>query len=101
MIMAALVVAAIFLILFGGEKEQGKEVVLYCDRMEIGRYSLFMDNRITVPLDNGYNTVVIEHGMVYVEEADCDNQICVETAPVKNAGETIVCLPHRFYLSIE
>ncbi|MBR4768541.1 MAG: NusG domain II-containing protein [Lachnospiraceae bacterium] len=48
----------------------------------------------------GTNTVVITDGSVSVTEADCRDHICIKRGPVKNVGETIVCLPHKLVLTI-
>lgn len=48
----------------------------------------------------GYNMVKIENGKVNVYEADCSNQVCVNTDTITKSGETIVCLPHRVVVEI-
>lgn len=98
---AVLLAAAVFLIIFFSWRKDGHMAVLYADREELGRYPLNEDRIIPVTLKEGYNYVVISGGKVFVSEADCDNQICVNTPAAGQAGETIVCLPHRFYVIIE
>ena len=41
-----------------------------------------------------------EHGQVWITEADCRDQICVEHRPVSKAGETVVCLPNELVIKI-
>lgn len=48
----------------------------------------------------GENTVVVEGGTVRVSEADCPNQDCVHQGGISNAGQQIVCLPHKLVVSI-
>ena len=48
----------------------------------------------------GFNIVRICEGTVLVERADCGNQVCVQHAPIKGAGEQIVCLPHGLVVEI-
>lgn len=51
--------------------------------------------------DGGYNIVFIDSdGSVDVTEANCRDQICVEWGVIRNAGETIICLPHRMTVKI-
>lgn len=45
--------------------------------------------------------MVIEDGKVYMQEADCPNQICVHHTPISHRGETIVCLPNRIVIEID
>ena len=44
--------------------------------------------------------MIIKDGEVYMQEADCPNQICVHHAPISHKGETIVCLPNRIIIEI-
>jgi len=37
---------------------------------------------------------------VDVIEADCPDKICVKHTNIKNAGETIICLPHKLVIEI-
>lgn len=100
MIAAVLLAAAAFLI-FARVRRDGKTVVLYADKTELGRYPLTDDRVIEVELENGYNTVVISDGTVSVSEADCAGQVCVHTPAISRMGETVVCLPHKFYVVIQ
>ena len=99
-IAAALLVTVFFLAMAWG-RGNGQTVVLYDDETEIGRYPLTDERTIRVELENGYNTVVISGGTVSVSEADCANQVCVHTMAASKAGDTVVCLPHKFYVVIK
>ena len=48
----------------------------------------------------GTNTLVIENGAAYMLSADCPDTLCVKRGPVRYAGETIVCLPHRLTVTV-
>lgn len=50
---------------------------------------------------NDTNTVVIENGYVYMQEADCDDQLCVKQGKISNEGESIVCLPNKIVVEIK
>jgi hypothetical protein len=58
------------------------------------------DTTIKIETEDGYNIIVINDFSVSVTEADCKNQICVNTAPATNIGDTIVCLPHELIIEI-
>ena len=47
-----------------------------------------------------YNVLVIQDGQAYVKEASCPDQICVHHKKIRNEGESIVCLPHKFVITI-
>lgn len=99
-IAVTLLVAVLFLAMAWG-RGNGQTVVLYNGETEIGRYPLMYERTIRVELEDGYNIVVISDGTVAVSEADCANQRCVHTPVIAQMGETIVCLPHRFYVAIK
>ena len=47
------------------------------------------------------NTLVIKDGEASMTEADCPDGICVAHRPIKNTGESIVCLPHKIVVEIQ
>ena len=55
---------------------------------------------LEVDTGSGSNRVKVADGEVSVTEADCKNQICVNTKAISRPGQTIVCLPHRVVISI-
>ena len=100
-IIAAALFAVVFFLVMAWGRGNGQTVVLYDDEIEIGRYPLTIDRTIRVELEDGCNTVVISEGTVAVSEADCANQVCVHTPAASRVGDTVVCLPHRFYIVIK
>ena len=56
--------------------------------------------RIEIPGKVGKCIMVIENGEVYMESADCPNQICVHHSAISHNGETIVCLPNRVIIEV-
>lgn len=59
-----------------------------------------LDENATVRLKDGAITVEIQSGVVRVVSSDCESGICVHTAPISNAGETIVCIPNSLVVKI-
>lgn len=47
------------------------------------------------------NTVTIKNKTVYMESADCKNQICVRHKKISKKGESIICLPNKVIIEIE
>ncbi len=74
-------------------------------------YSLLKNRTITLsnekeydPLKNSAhitNQLVIENGVVYMEQADCPDQICVKHKAISKNGEMIICLPNEVYVEVE
>lgn len=48
----------------------------------------------------GTNLVRIHGGIVWIEQANCENQLCVKHDPVRREGEQIVCLPHGVVVQV-
>ncbi len=62
-------------------------------------YNQSIDVNETV--DTGTNTVIIKDGVVYIENATCKNQVCVNTGKISKKGESIVCLPNKVIVEIK
>ena len=61
---------------------------------------LSQDDVLTVASSAGTNVIEMQAGKVRVSEADCPNQDCVEQGWISNAGQQIVCLPHKLVVNI-
>jgi hypothetical protein len=85
----------------GIEKNQ---VTVEVDGEVWGTYDLPEDGReevVRIDTGNGdYNILVLTGSGVYIKEANCPDQICVNFGRISKPGQTIVCLPHRVLISI-
>lgn len=72
------------------------KVIISQDNTVLHKVSLYENREIKLP----HNTVVIENGVVFVSEADCKNQICVNTPKISKDGEQIICLPNRVIVEV-
>lgn len=61
---------------------------------------LSRDAEVTVVSSLGENRIKTSGGYVWIDEADCKNQICVQTGKVSRPGDTIVCLPHHLVVQV-
>ena len=48
----------------------------------------------------GLNELTIHEGIVSVSDADCRDQICVDTKHGTSNGDAIVCVPNRFTVEL-
>ena len=55
----------------------------------------------TITTGHGSNTVLIEPGRICISEANCPDQVCVNTGWLADSAAPIVCLPHRVVIRIE
>lgn len=62
-----------------------------------------LNHNQTIVLDDGdqHNTIQVKDGVVSMIDANCRDQLCVHTAPLKTVGRAIVCLPHRLSVVIK
>lgn len=65
-------------------------------------YSIDEDRVIECRGDHGgVNVIRIENGMVFMEEADCPDQVCVKQGKVSKNKEMIICLPNDVFVEIK
>lgn len=82
-------------------KKSGEQVVITIDDKVYKVVNISEDVEIKVELEDGhYNTIQVKDGKVKMLEADCSNQVCVQSSQIEHVGETIVCLPHKVIVKI-
>ncbi len=94
-----IIVISVCLILLSG-RSAGEPVRITIDRRLYGEYHLSQNQTITVDESLGLNRIVIENGTVYMAEANCPDKYCMEYKPIKNGGQTIICLPHKLVVEV-
>lgn len=58
------------------------------------------NEEIIVEENGNSNVVIIKDGQVFVREASCPDQICVQTSPADENGEMVVCLPNKVIVEV-
>ncbi len=81
--------------------DKGSCVVVTVDGNQYQRIPLSVDSEQTIQTKKGYNVICVTDGQVYVKEADCANQVCVNTGEISVKGEVIACLPHGLTVTVE
>lgn len=94
------------LVLYGGNQlfsgVGADTVVVTVDGEEVLRVPLSTDGTYSVPLPDGEeNIIAVENGTVYMQSANCRDQLCVNQGRTSRAGKQIVCLPHRVAVRLE
>ncbi|MBQ2925425.1 MAG: NusG domain II-containing protein [Ruminiclostridium sp.] len=98
---AVLVVAVAGLLVIQALREEGAQVVITWNGEVDGTYSLKEDRTFVFEGENGgYNVVTIEDGFVFMEEANCPDQICVKHKPLNQTADPIVCLPNSLVVEV-
>ena len=94
--------SCIWIIFFGAPASAGALVCVYHEGTLLASYPLEEDGIHPVELeDGGVNVIEIKDGGVRMLEADCDNQVCVQTGIIRSGAYPIVCLPHGLVVQIE
>lgn len=100
---AFLILVGIFLSVwvFSPQEESGNYLEIRQNGSLILTLPLSTDTTRTIndQTDNT-NTFCIQNGTVWMQSADCGDKTCLRTGKISQAGESIVCLPHRLVLQI-
>ena len=82
-------------------REEGAQVVITWNGQVEGTYPLDEDQTFVFEGESGgYNVVTIEDGFVFMEEANCPDQICVKHKPLNQTADPIVCLPNSLVVKV-
>ncbi len=90
----AFVLSIVLLIPFS---KQGSRVVVKQDNKIVYNESININKTVDTPT----NTVIIKDGIVYISNATCKNQVCVNTGKISKKGESIICLPNKVIVEIK
>ena len=98
---ALLVVAVAGMLVIQALREEGAQVVITWNGQVEGTYPLDEDQTFVFEGESGgYNVVTIEDGFVFMEEANCPDQICVKHKPLNQTADPIVCLPNKLVVEV-
>lgn len=98
---ALLVVAVAGMLVIQSVREEGAQVVITWNGQVEGTYPLDEDQTFVFEGESGgYNVVTIEDGFVFMEEANCPDQICVKHKPLNQTADPIVCLPNSLVVKV-
>ena len=91
-------------LLLMGQRPAGPVAAIYLDGNLIRRIDLSkVSGRepFEISCEGGSNTILVESGRIRVLEADCPDQICVQSGWLNSETAPIVCLPHRLVIRLE
>ena len=96
LILVFFIAVAVTAIIISCNKEEGISVQIY----ENGKVAYTLDINVDREIILKHNRIQIKNKEVYVEYADCANQICVQSPKISKAGESICCLPNNLVIVI-
>ncbi len=68
---------------------------------EIDLNAVAVPYTLEIQTQYGENVLLVSHGEIAVERADCPDQVCVRQGAISESLIPIVCLPHRLVIQIE
>ena len=80
--------------------ERGEYVSVEINGSVTERLSLSENTEKTYVTEYGKNTLVIEDGKAFIEDADCPDKICKKHPKIYRNGESIICLPHKLVVTV-
>lgn len=85
-----------------GDSEKDRYCLILCQEggASCQWYDTAPDLALAVPEGNSYNLLAISSSDVFMEAANCPDQICVHHIPIYGNGESIICLPHKLVVEI-
>ena len=81
-------------------KTEGGYVVVVIDGKESARYSLDVNNEITINNGDNYNILKIEDGVAKIIDASCPDKYCMTQPQISYNNETLTCLPNRVVVKV-
>ena len=96
----AIIAAAGIWLFYSAGADKGLTAVVTVDGELREELNLKENERVAIDTLWGFNIVETKDGQVFVTEADCRDQICVDHKKIEKVGETIVCLPHKVIITV-
>lgn len=91
------VIAAVFLLYADG----GRTATVTVDGTVVATVQLDSAPDGEISVDTRYNNkIAVKNGKIGIVEADCKDNVCVNTGFIEKPGQTIVCVPSRLVISI-
>ena len=78
-------------------------VTIYVDSREYATYAISENTEkiVTLQTDFGYNQIKLQSNTVQITESDCHGHDCVQMGTVSQAGDMLICLPHKLMVVLE
>ena len=81
---------------------EASSVVVLQDGVEVLRKPLVVSNTYEISQDDGSRNVIrVENGVVWMDEANCRDGLCIRQGKMKNGAKTLVCLPHKLVVKMD
>lgn len=96
-----ILLASVILFFNVTSRSEGEIALVTKNGEEVAELKLSEDTRYTIDENDEINVIRVEDGYVYMEHANCRDQLCTHYAPINKGPASIVCLPNRVVISID
>lgn len=97
-----LIAAAGFFINYLTHRHPAAAAEVSVDGQTTAVYDLSRDLETTIQgYDGGTNHLVIQDGVLWIDEATCPDKVCIHQGKISMNGELVVCLPNRVIVKIK
>lgn len=101
LILSFLLVGLLIAVFLYAARETGQQVTVRANGQVIAVLSLRDDQEYPIQDASGVtNRLIIQDGAVWMERADCPDQLCVKQGKIRYAGDSIICLPNHVVVEI-
>ncbi len=85
-----------------GASAQGKNIVISVNGQVVKTVPLRQgyNGEFRIDANSGFNVIEYKDGHVHMKEADCPDQICVQSGWINTPPQQIVCLPYRVVVKV-
>ena len=81
--------------------ERGQKVQVRVGGEVQAMYRLEVNGRYHIEcVEGGSNTLVIQDGKAWIEDASCPDGLCMHMGKIMQQGQSIVCLPNQVVIEI-
>lgn len=97
-----IIACMVFILIFTNKADVMSADIYVSDRLEKHIDDISGDDLQTYTLKtgDGYNKICWQNNQIWVEEADCDNQTCVNFGELSSEGLSIICAPHKVVITL-
>ncbi len=76
-------------------------IYLNSEEHSVYRLDYAREKKVGVSYDGHYNLLSIKDGVVTIIDANCPNHDCMNMGSISQAGDMLVCLPHKVLIRLE
>lgn len=87
----------------GSQLYMQKKVIIELDGKLYKEILIDEETSLIIDIEENHikNKIHIENNKVFMEESNCNNQICVKQGYIEKSNQMIVCLPNKISVRIE